>query len=69
MISLTFSDGTILATAGSKGSTKTVEAVSEQDQKLYVDRGRVSVVDVSPTAPAPSRQTPPRTAAPKEKSE
>jgi hypothetical protein len=47
---LTLKDGTILAAAGTTGSVKQVESLSDEDQRL-VDRGFVYVSEVEIVPP------------------
>ncbi|HKO43334.1 MAG TPA: hypothetical protein VJU84_08590 [Pyrinomonadaceae bacterium] len=44
---ITLEDGTILAAAGSAGSTKPVGALSDRDERRLVRRRMISVVDKS----------------------
>lgn len=63
---LVLDDGTILAAAGTPGSQRDVESVSDRDRKRYVDRGRVAMIEPPPApivepspAPAPSKRVRP----------
>jgi hypothetical protein len=40
---LNLDDGTILAAAGTDGSIKTLESISDRDRRRYVDRGLVAI--------------------------
>jgi hypothetical protein len=54
----TLSDGTILAAAGTNGSTKTVNAISDADQKRLGGRGWISVSEKRRPLSAVQRSTP-----------
>jgi hypothetical protein len=58
--SLTLSDGTILAAAGTKGASKPVEVISDADRQRLAGRGYISISEVTVEAPTsrPSRTLP-----------
>jgi hypothetical protein len=57
---IVLNDGTILAAAGTNGSTKEVESISARDQRRYVDKGLVAIVaeDQIAKAKAPAKSAP-----------
>lgn len=48
---ITLDDGTILAAAGTEGSAREVENLSERDRRRYVETGRVAIVEAKATQP------------------
>lgn len=49
---VTLEDGTILAAAGTDGSTKEVETLSDKDKRRYLDTGLIAIEPV-PVEPEP----------------
>lgn len=45
-------DGTTLAAAGTQGSVRELESISERDRRRHVERGRIAVEDLASPAPA-----------------
>ena len=59
--SVTLDDGTVLAAAGTAGSVKQVDSVSDSDQKRLVERGFVHVSEVEiESQPAAAAKPDPR---------
>jgi hypothetical protein len=56
---LVLDDGTILAAAGTDGSVREVESISDRDRRRYVDSGRIAVVGDS-AAPVRARKVEPK---------
>jgi len=54
---LTLEGGVILAAAGTDGSTREVEKLTERDRRRYLDRGLIAVVTEPLAAPAQSDAT------------
>jgi hypothetical protein len=52
---ITLEGGTILAAAGTDGSTREVESITERDRRRHVQTGRVRVVDARAVEEQPAR--------------
>ncbi len=50
-------DGTIVSAAGTRGSSKTVETLSDRDRKRLVDHGAVHVEETTTVAGAASGES------------
>lgn len=59
---ITLASGTVLAAAGTEGSVRHVESISDGDQRRYADRGLIAVRDVEFESTAPTEDRRPSTA-------